>query len=56
MICLTKLSKDDIDNCVDYLIYGKEIRKSVVSNADWIGHVCADIHSREIGLTEGETI
>ena len=56
VICLTKLSKDDIDNCVDYLIYGKEIRKSVASNSDWLNHVCADIHSREFGLTEGETI
>ena len=56
VICVTKLSKVDINNCIDYLIYGKDIRKSVVNNSEWLSHVCADIHSRELGLTEGETI
>ncbi len=56
VICLTKLSKVDIDNCVEYLVYGKEIRISPVSNSDWLSLLCADIHSRELGLTESESI
>ncbi len=56
VVCLTQLSKEDIGNCVKYLIYGELIDRTVVSNPDWIGHVCADIENRSFGLTEGETV
>ncbi len=56
VVSLTHLSKEDIDNCITYLIYGGLINRTVVSNPDWIGHVCADIESRCFGLTERETV
>ncbi len=56
VISLSHLSREDIDNCITYLVYGEPTYKTVVSNADWIGHVCADIQNRCFGLTERETV
>ncbi len=56
VVCLTHLSKEDIDDCVEYLVYGKLIDRTVVSNSDWIAHVCDDIENRSFGLSEGESV
>ena len=56
VVCLTHLSKKDLDNCVQYLVYGKLIDRIVVNNSEWLAKVCDDIENRGFGLSETETV
>ncbi len=56
IVSLTHLSKKDLDNCVQYLVYGKSIDTLKVTNQEWIAKVCEDIENRKSGLTESESV